>query len=263
MQSPLIIAMPEPMAVTLQKSIGAVGWKEILEITRDPAGWKSYGRAEWGAFQLGGTKPTSSTSGLHALIAIYSAAADMRELESSDVRRDDVRRLVCGVYSRLVHETDSVGDFLTSLLGADQRGDVLAYASAIAIEEKQVFEYNRGNPRSDYPAPPRKEPSVKLMALYPREGTLVADHPYVVLNASWVSDAAKAAASDFLRYLWTDPVQTHFRGAGFRDHEGQAGPEIAPPYFRKELVLERHAPEPAVLAELLRSWGGLRTCPVP
>ena len=32
------------------------------------------------------------------------------------------------------------------------------------------------------------------MAIYPKEGTLFSDDPFIILNASWVTDKQKAAA---------------------------------------------------------------------
>jgi Ca-activated chloride channel family protein len=193
-------------------------------------------------------------------MAMYYVAAG--GFDAADVRRGDVRRTLCAVYSRVVHETDSVGEFLTRLYDEDQRGAALAYASAIAIEEKQAFEYNRGNPGSDYPPASKTQPGVKLGLIYPREGTLVADHPYVVLNAPWVVDdrLIRAAAFDFLRYLESDEVQRRFQAAGFRNHLGQASPEISKLYAQAQLGLELPLPAKEVLALMQSSWSDLRTC---
>jgi hypothetical protein len=66
---------------------------------------------------------------------------------------------------------------------------------------------------------------VPLVAVYPREGTFVADHPFLTLEAPWVSAAKRSAAADFLRFLRSDPVQARLLAAGFRTWQGAAGPE--------------------------------------
>jgi len=62
--------------------------------------------------------------------------------------------------------------------------------------------------------------------VYPSEGTLVADHPYVVLRAPWVDEAKRRAAALFLTYLEDPQRQERFRAEGFRDHEGRGGPDL-------------------------------------
>ena len=45
-----------------------------------------------------------------------------------------------------MHYGDTTLTFLNNWYGADQRGTSLTYASAVAVEEKSVIDYNRGNP---------------------------------------------------------------------------------------------------------------------
>lgn len=266
MKSPLVIAMPQPMADAAKRSTPTFGWKDLIDAARDPMGWAHYGRADLGQFRLGNTRPTTSTSGLHGLIAVYRAAAgNPGPPTADDIGSADVRRAVCDTYSRVAHETDSAGDYLRMLFSIDQNfgaAAAMAHTSAIAVEEKQVFEYNRGNPGSDYPPPAPKNPNGKLVAVYAYEGTLVADHPFVILNWRWVGSLEKAAASDFLSYLERDDIQKKFRDAGFRDALGQADPGVLQaPYFDSAAPgLELHPPASEVLAEMQRSWSELRSC---
>ena len=83
--------------------------------------------------------------------------------------------------------------------------------SAVAVEEKSVLDYNAGNPSGDPTTlgehPP---PKVPLVAVYPKEGTLYSDSPYVILDAPWVSAEKKAGAQDFLEYLLLPEQQKVF-----------------------------------------------------
>ena len=64
----------------------------------------------------------------------------------------------------------------TTLFIADQmRREGPGYASAVAMEEVTLLDFNR-----DRGAQP------KLVALYPPEGTFYSDNPFIVLNAPWV-----------------------------------------------------------------------------
>src|SRR3989442_13612596 len=86
LQSPLVIAMPRPMAEALGWPQREIGWPDVLELARDRSGWGSRGHPEWGDFRLGKTNPNISTSGLHALIGSYFAPTH----PSSDLTQTDV-----------------------------------------------------------------------------------------------------------------------------------------------------------------------------
>jgi Ca-activated chloride channel homolog len=257
-KSPLVIAMPQKLHNTLKECRAEIGWAYILELARDPRLCVLYS-AQWGRFRLAKTDPTVSTSGLHALVSTYNAAVGKPgALTAEEIGRDYVRTFVQGVEASVVHYGDSVGNFLDSLYAEDQRGAALKYVSAIAVEEKQVFDYNFA-PRSPCPPCPLP-PDEKLVAVYPVEGTLVADHPYVVLNADWVRSAHEKAALDFLEYLETEAIQKRFLKNGFRNVALQGDPDVlAAPYFdlnehRRTVTLS----PAAVLAEMQASWSDLR-----
>jgi len=55
MQSPLVLAMPRPMAQALGWPNAPVGWADVLKLAQDPQGWGRYGHPEWGRFRLGKT----------------------------------------------------------------------------------------------------------------------------------------------------------------------------------------------------------------
>lgn len=73
--SPVVIAMWKPMAEAIGWGKRPVGWGDILALARDPAGWRSHGHPEWGAFKLGHTHPEYSNwscPGLVDTIALES-----------------------------------------------------------------------------------------------------------------------------------------------------------------------------------------------
>src|SRR6266850_985091 len=215
-QSPLIIAMPRPMAEDLSWPDRPIGCHDVLDLARDPRGWARHGHPECGPFRLGKTNPTVSTSGLHALLGTYYAATQLTaDLTAADVRRPEVAQFVKDIEQSVEHYGNTAATFMQNLGTADANGDAMGYMSAIAVEEKQLFDYNRQAPRQ-----------VPLAAVYPSEGTLVADHPYVVLRAPWVDEAKRRAAALFLTYLEDPQRQERFRAEGFRDHEGRGGPDL-------------------------------------
>ena len=66
MLTPLVIAMPKPMADALGYPETPIGWADIARLATSDEGWAAYGHPEWGAFKLGKTNPNFSTSGLSA-----------------------------------------------------------------------------------------------------------------------------------------------------------------------------------------------------
>jgi len=250
MQSPLTIAMPRPMAEALGWPDRPIGWHDILALARDAQGWARHGHAEWGPFRLGKTNPTVSTSGLHALVGMYYAATELTaDLTAADVRRTDVAQFVKDIEQSVEHYGNTASTFMQNLAAADGRGDAMGYMSAIAIEEKQLWDYNRQAPRQ-----------VPLAAIYPSEGTLVADHPYVVLRAPWVDENKRRAAALFLTYLQAPERQQRFRAEGYRDHEGRGGDDLVQRWgvlpAGPSTVLP--APSAEALAEVEASWKDVR-----
>ncbi len=237
--APLVIAMPRPMAEAMGWPTDQIGWHDLFDLATDPRGWARYGHPEWGRFTLGKTNPNFSTSGLNALIGEYYAATGTSSDLTTDAIADPaVVRFVQGVESAVVHYGDISTTFLENLRRADEAGHGLTYVSAIAIEEKSVWDYNQGNPSGDIASlGDQAPPSIPLAAVYPVEGTLVNDHPYAILDAPWVSPLRRAIAEDFLRFVLAPEQQERFQEAGFRDHAGRPGDAIDPE--------QRPAPRPA------------------
>ncbi len=201
--TPLVIAMPKPMAEALGWPNTPIGWADVAALAQDPQGWAKYGHPEWGAFKLGKTDPNISTSGLNATIATdYAAAGKVRDLTVADLDRPEVRAFIQGVEGSVVHYGDTTLAFLNNLYKADRRGAALAYVSAVAVEEKSVIDYNSGDPDGILdPGEKAKKPRVPLVAVYPKEGTLWSDNPYFVLDAPWVTRAQKEGARRFEDYV--------------------------------------------------------------
>ncbi|MET7401816.1 extracellular solute-binding protein [Dactylosporangium sp. NPDC005572] len=259
-QSPLVLAMPKPMAEALGWPAKPIGWSDVLGLTNDPNGWGSKGHPEWGRFKLGKTNPHYSTSGLNATIGAYFAATGRStDLTDKDLSNAGVLQYVKSVESGVVHYGDTTLTFLSNLAAADQAGRGMTYVSAVAVEEKSVYDYNQGNPTGD-PALAGKgpKPRVPLVAVYPKEGTLLSDHPYVVLTNA--SDEQKAAADDFLGYVKDTQQQKRFTDLAFRTFEGKGGAGLSTANGllpdAKFTVID--PPAPQVLEKALTTWDAQR-----
>ena len=258
--TPLVIAMPKPMAEALGWPKEPLGFADILALSQDPAGWAAYGHPEWGPFRLGKTNPNFSTSGLSALLAqAYAANEKTAGLSIEDLQKPSTSVFASAIESSVVHYGDTTLTFLNNWYRADQRGNPYGYVSAVAVEEKSVIDYNRGNPDGvlqdgEQARPPR----VPLVAIYPEEGTVYSDNPLYVLDASWVDSAQKKGADRFVDFLGRTENQKKILKFGFRP--GNPKVEVSSPIDARngvdpnqpQTLLE--IPEPEVLVQLLADW---------
>jgi Ca-activated chloride channel family protein len=261
MLTPLVIAMPQPMAEALGYPNTPIGYGDILRLANDPAGWGAFAHPEWGPFRLGKTNPNFSTSALNATIAQYYAASGKTSgLTLEDLNRPDVDAFARSIESSVVHYGDTTLTFLNNLYRADQRGTGLTYVSAVAVEEKSVVDFNRGNPDGILdPGEKPKPPRVPLVAIYPKEGTLFSDNPFFTIDAPWVSAKEKRAATKFEQYVQQPRNQKRVLRFGFRPGnprvaigapiEAKFGVDPNQPQTRLEL------PSPPVLVGLIDRWG--------
>jgi Ca-activated chloride channel family protein len=218
-RTPTVIAMPEPMAAELDwpdtrlEPEADVRWESLLEeFSEDDQGWARFGRPEWGAFRFGMSNPSRDTAGLLALTAILDADetgdTDNQELENAF-------RLHRLLSPELYHE--STEQLLNALreIDSEAAGEAaLTHVSAFPALEQDVLAYNRGNP------------SVPLAAIYPTNGNIEADHPYLVLNAEWVDAPTREVAERFLGFVRSAGPQQALREAGFRGTNREAGTDF-------------------------------------
>jgi Ca-activated chloride channel homolog len=264
MLTPLVIAMPQPMAEALGYPNTPIGYADILRLANDPAGWGAFGHPEWGPFRLGKTNPNFSTSALNATIAQYYAASGKTSgLTLEDLNLPDVDTFARTIESSVVHYGDTTLTFLNNLYRADRRGTGLTYVSAVAVEEKSVVDFNKGNPDGILdPGEKPKPPRVPLVAIYPKEGTLFSDNPFFTVDAPWVSAKEKKAAAKFEQYVQQPANQKRVLRFGFRPGNPQVaigapidakyGVDPNQPQTRLEL------PAPPVLVGLIDRWGQSR-----
>ena len=264
MLTPLVIAMPQPMAEALGWPEESIGFADLAALAENPEGWAALGHPEWGPFRLGKTNPNYSTSGLNFTIAEYYAATGKTAgLTSEDLARPAAVEFAENIESAVVHYGDITMTFLNNWFATDVRNTSLTYASAVAVEEKSVIDYNRGNP--DGVLSPGEEPRVPwvpLVAIYPEEGTLYSDNPFIVLDTEWVDADEKAAAALFEDFVQLPENQQKVMEFGFRPNNPSV--PLGDPIVEANGVdptqptAELQVPEPSVLIGILDSWAELR-----
>ncbi len=264
MLTPLVIAMPEPMAEALGWPEESIGFADLQTLANNPEGWSAVGAPEWGPFRIGKTNPNFSTSGLNFTIAeYYAATGKSADLTIEDLSRPAAVEFATDIESSVVHYGDITMTFLNNWFAADARGTSLTYASAVAVEEKSVIDYNRGDPDGVLaPGEELRPPRVPLVAIYPEEGTLYSDNPFIILNTDWVDAEERAAAEQFETFVQLPENQEQVLAFGFRPNNPDVA--LADPITTANGVdptqprAELEVPAPDVLVAILDSWAELR-----
>ncbi len=203
--SPVVIAMWRPMAEALGWPDKPLGWSDISELAISEEGWAAYGYPEWGSFKFGHTHPDFSNSGIVSAIAqAYAGAGKQRDLTLEDLDNPQLREFMTQVESSIIHYGSSTGFFAHRMF---ERGP--SYLSAAILYENLIVAQETKRLTGE-------SAQLSVVAIYPKEGTFWANHPYVVLNAPWVTEEQQAAARDFEAFLLDKPQQMRAIEFGFR-----------------------------------------------
>ncbi len=210
--SPVVIAMWQPLAQSLGWPKAAIGWSDLAALAANPQGWAAYGHPEYGAFKFGHTHPDNSNSGLDAVIAeYYAAVGKTRDLTTDDVVSGQARDFVSRVESSVTHYGDSTGFFATEMFNRGPN-----YLSAAVMYESLVVQ------SYDPAIYPNAKNFPPVVAIYPKEGTFLSDHPFTIPQASWVTPAKRTSAELFGDFLLAKPQQAKALQYGFRPAQTNA-----------------------------------------
>lgn len=227
--SDIVLAMPEALAAAIGWDEERPSWDDVFAAAEDENAWSDLGHPEWGDFKLGKTSPHIASSGEAALLASYgSAAGSVGDLTLEEINDADVTEAVRQHELATSHYMATPEHFLWHARQSEDKGSVADFLSAVIVDEKSVWDYNRGITSRDgvtriESAPPEE----KLVPIYPSDGFYVADNPAVVLTGTWVDDTEAAAAEDFLRFAGTKQGQQIVRETGYRDLNGELDPLVA------------------------------------
>ncbi len=188
--SPVVVAVPEPVAATLTWTSGAPSWPGLLGLMT--------GRP---ALRTGLVNPARDAPALSGLLAV-SAAAAQSGTKAQEVTVGALRTLAAG-------ESAIRGDLLSRFPRATDAATLAAGLGAATVTEQAVFAYNA------------TAPAVPLRALYLAPAPVPMDYPYAVLAAPG-SPAAVAAGE--LRAALAGPAYAgRLAGHGLRAADGTVG----------------------------------------
>ncbi len=194
-QSPLVIGMWREVAETLGWPGLPLGWLDIGSLAADPAAWDYYSGGTLGnTFKLGHTHPGLSGSGASTLLAIVQAAESKTEaVNVADIGQPIVQASV-GAFEGGVTWFSSSTQSLAETMA--QRG--VEYLTAGIMYEANVVQLGGGD----------------IVAIYPLEGTFVAEFPACVRDS--VTSLEQEAAVLFRDYLLSEAGQQEAVDNGLR-----------------------------------------------
>ena len=191
--SPVVIAAWESVARELGWPERDIGWKDIQQKATDDATFK------WNH------PSTGHASGLLATLAEFYAGAGLtrgltEETATAETTLDYVRAVEATV--RFYGEGE---DVIVQRLAAEGRN----FLDAFVAQEQIVIAWNQ------------TQSGERLVAIYPAEGTLWADHPLALLELGMpgempITDNQRRTYQAFVDYLISAEVQKQLLGVGYR-----------------------------------------------
>jgi len=194
-RSPVVVAMPEPVAGTVGWPSAKLTWAALLQqVTANTK------------LKVGTVDPTRDAAALSGLLAFGAAA--QASPGGATVATAALRALATG--RSLVKE-----DLLARFPRSADAAAVASGLSAAAMSEQAVIAYNAA------------KPPVKLAALYVEPAPVALDYPYVALQGG---NLAKADAASALRKaLQQKPFLDKLAADGLRAPDGSIGPGFGAP----------------------------------
>lgn len=272
-RTPIVLAMPAPQAAALGWDKNPPTWRDYLHLAGDPDVWAQHGHADWGSFNLGKTSPQTATSGLDGMVAAYAGASGKESgLTPATVDSASVQAAVHAGERTTVHYGSSENNFLVHIRDSESTGDVANSLSVVTLDEKSVWDYDRGHlstggmgamtgmgDMNGMAAGGTGPPKTPLVPIYPKDGTYVADNPAAVLDGSWVSPAQQKAATDLIRFARTAQGQQVVRANGYRDLSDKIDPQVAKTGdYRDGSVRTLPSPSADVLTAVQKSFPAVR-----
>ncbi|MEZ4593343.1 MAG: VWA domain-containing protein [Chloroflexota bacterium] len=194
-QSPLVIGMWREVAEALGWPGLPLGWLDIGSLAADPAAWDYYSGGTLGdSFKLGHTHPGLSGSGASTLLAVVQAAESKTQAVTvGDIGQPIVQASVGAFEGGVTWFSSSTQSLATTMA---ERG--VDYLTAGIMYEANVAQLGGSD----------------IVAIYPLEGTFVADFPACVRDSA--TSGEREAAVLFRDFLLSDEGQQLAADNGLR-----------------------------------------------
>jgi Ca-activated chloride channel homolog len=202
--SPVVVAMPEPVAQGVGWPDKKLGWKDLLGLLTTNT-----------QIRTGILDPTRNATGLAGLLALGQAAGAGNQAQALKV----------GALRALAQGSSALrDDLLQKFPQSTDPNDIATSLGAAPLSEEDVVSYDA------------EKPSVPLVALYMEPSPPPLDYPYAVMPEI---DLTKSAAAEALRaQLQTTSFKNQLAAVGLRAPDGSVGvgfnapvgaPQASPP----------------------------------
>jgi Ca-activated chloride channel family protein len=234
--SQIVLGVRRPVAQAIGWPQRPLGWLEVLGVFARPDLWAGMGHPEFAQLRMGLTDATVSTAGLASTLALLDTDGDTK---LSD------RELTAGVaFSQVVGGmAPDAKDFI------DEQGNPGSVVAVFPVLERDIATYNA------------TKPAVELVPIYLPQGPIVADFPYAILTADWVTPERAAVAQQFLEYVLSPVGQDALAAEGFRDSFQSIRDSSKLPAelgFRADVAAPRPHPDAKALSQLITDWTALQ-----
>ncbi|MFG1842783.1 substrate-binding domain-containing protein [Micromonospora sp. NPDC049175] len=232
-RSPIVVAMPEPIATRLGWPDKKFKWTDLLNQVNNTST----------PLRTGIVEPTRDAAGLSGLLSLTAAA------NGAGV---DAQRKTVGALRALATGRSSLrNDLLARFPKANDGTTIASSLGAAALSEEDVIAYNS------------EKPPVPLAALYMEPAPMPLDYPYAVLPGI---EPSKASAARVLFELLTSPA---FRdrlaaqslrapdgnwGEGFKAPQGAPSPASGAPTTPANGGSAAGGLDPAAIQRVVSSW---------
>ncbi|MGX6602278.1 substrate-binding domain-containing protein [Micromonosporaceae bacterium Da 78-11] len=194
-QSPIVVAMPKPIAETVGWPDKKLGWADLLsQITKSTT------------LRTGIVNPSRDAAGLSSLLALGQAAG-------TDIKSQQAK--VFALQS-LAQSTSALrDDLLQKFPHSADANDIATSLSAAPLSEEDVVSYNA------------EKPPIPLIALYLEPNPPPLDYPYAIMPEV---DPQKASVAALLRaQLQSASFKNALATSGLRSPDGSTGAGFAAP----------------------------------
>ena len=181
------------------------GWGSFTDLHEVTGFMDLYHLVEDGVdFNYGHPDPLLSNGGIMTVVLEFAEAAgkNPEDLTIEDLMNETVIEIVRTIESKAIYYGKSTGFF--GAWAAENGPDAIQF---FGIYENVVLD-NSLKALNKWDDP--------LIAIYPESGTLIADHPFVILNGTWIDDWQRFAARQYLFFLLKPENQELAQNHGFR-----------------------------------------------
>ena len=224
------------------------GWRDLVEQYNIQGFMDLFELARNGIdFKWGHPDPQLSNGGTMTVLLEFAEAAGKppSELTVEDILNETVIEIVKTIEKHAVAYGKSTGFF--GAWAVDNGPEAISF---FGVYESIVLE-------NSYKA--QKKWNNQIIAVYPSFGTLLSDHPFVILRAEWINKWQEFAAAEYLYFLLLPEIQQKAQIHGFRP----ANPSVPlnPEVFSEKNGVEKEIPvrvflppSGGVLEAILKVW---------